>query len=204
MIHGELPCPACGYQRQGLPLDRPCPECGARGFDGDLVVSGRPGFEPESKRAGSIYNIAHTMLMVSLFAVPACLGRNAGGSWRSVSLGVALTLAAIALGFYTAGLLRRRRERAANLSRERLTLEFRRDVLIVRNRNIDRAVPYESILKFDTQVDLPKRRIRVWLSTPDKALAQDASRPTMILGGDLDKQRLVANEMKARIVLTRL
>jgi hypothetical protein len=65
-------------------------------------------------------------------------------------------------------------------------------------------VPYESIQKFDTQVDLPKRRIRVWLSTPDKALAQDASRPTMILGGDLDKQRLVANEMKARIVLTRL
>jgi hypothetical protein len=38
--HGELPCPDCGYLRRGVHHRDKCPECGARGFDGDFVFSG--------------------------------------------------------------------------------------------------------------------------------------------------------------------
>jgi len=74
LTHGELPCPNCGYQRRGLEFERPCPECGARGFDGDLIVSGLPGVEPESRRSGSIYRFADALFMLSLFGAPKIFG----------------------------------------------------------------------------------------------------------------------------------
>ena len=204
LTHGELPCPNCGYQRRGLELERPCPECGARGFDGEVIVSGLPGVEPESKRSGALFRFAHTLLMLSLFGAPVIFGRRASGPWSDIGMGVAFTLAGVALGYFAFGFFRRRRERVANLSLERYTLEFRRDVLVVRQKGIDRVVPYELITKFDTQVDLPQRRTRVWLLTQDKSLQSHMSRATMVLVGDLGKQRLVAAEMKARIIVKRL
>ena len=204
LTHGELPCPNCGYQRRGLEFERPCPECGARGFDGDLIVSGLPGVEPESRRSRSILRFADALFMLSLFVVPTILGRAAGGPWSEIGMGVALTLAGVALGYFAIGFVRRRRERAANLSPERYTLEFRRDVLVVRQQDIDRVVPYESITRFDTQVDLPQRRTRVWLCTQDEALWSDGSQATMVLVGNLGNQRFVAAEMKARITVKRL
>ena len=204
LTHGELPCPNCGYQRRGLEFERPCPECGARGFDGDLIVSGLPGVEPESRRSGSILRFADALFTLSLFVVPTILGRAAGGPWSEIGMGVALTLAGVALGYFAIGFFRRRRERATNLSPERYTLEFRRDVLVVRQQDLDRVVPYESITRFDTQVDLPQRRTRVWLCTQDKALWSDGSQATMVLVGNLGNQRFVAAEMKARITVKRL
>ena len=35
-------CPACGYLRTGIAPDAKCPECGADGLDGWLVVVGQP------------------------------------------------------------------------------------------------------------------------------------------------------------------
>jgi hypothetical protein len=204
LTHGELPCPNCGYQRRGLEFERPCPECGARGFDGDLIVSGLPGVEPESRRSGSVYRFADALFMLSLFGAPMIFGRKATDPWSDIGMGVALTLAGVALGYFAIGFFRRRRERAANLSPERYTLEFRRNVLVVRQQDIDRMVPYESITRFDTQVDLPQRRTRVWLCTQDKALWSDGSQATMVLVGDLGNQRFIAAEMKARIIVKRL
>ena len=40
LLHGDLPCPSCGYLRAGLPLERACPECGAAGFEGLVMASG--------------------------------------------------------------------------------------------------------------------------------------------------------------------
>lgn len=36
----EPHCPACGYQRTGIASDARCPECGAEGLDGCLVILG--------------------------------------------------------------------------------------------------------------------------------------------------------------------
>ena len=203
LTHGELPCPACGYQRRGLALDIACPECGARGFEGELIVSGLPGVERESRRSGSIFSLIGLLIPVMVF-LPDLLGRQLSKPWRKAGSAIGLTVAAIALAIYAIGYLRRRRERAANLSPERFTLELRPDVLVVREREVDLEVPYGSILMFDTQVDLPKRRILVWLVIRGRKLQANSSSPTMVMVGDLDNQRAIASEMKARIVMKRL
>jgi hypothetical protein len=198
LTHGELPCPNCGYQRRGLELERPCPECGARGFDGELIVSGLPGVEPESKRSRSLYQIANAIVVIVLILIPSC-GPRPDGRVRTAGLAVAGTLAAIALGFYIAGVLRRRRERATNLSLERVALEFRPDVVVVRQRELDREVPYRSIVRFDTKEDLPKRRTRVWLVTRDRLMHAATDEPIMMIVGTLADQRAIATELHARI-----
>ena len=198
LSHGELPCPNCGYQRRGLELEHPCPECGARGFDGELIVSGLPGVEPESKRSRSLYQIANAIVVIVLILIPSC-GPRPDGRVRTAGLAVAGTLAAIALGFYIAGVLRRRRERATNLSLERVALEFRPDVVVVRQRELDREVPYRSIVRFDTKEDLPKRRTRVWLVTRDRLMHAATDEPIMMIVGTLADQRAIATELHARI-----
>jgi hypothetical protein len=198
LTHGELPCPNCGYQRRGLELEHPCPECGARGFDGELIVSGLPGVEPESKRSRSLYQIANAIVVIVLILIPSC-GPRPDGRVRTAGLAVAGTLAAIALGFYIAGVLRRRRERATNLSLERVALEFRPDVVVVRQRELDREVPYRSIVRFDTKEDLPKRRTRVWLVTRDRLMHAATDEPIMMIVGTLADQRAIATELHARI-----
>ena len=198
LTHGELPCPSCGYQRKGLALDHACPECGARGFDGELIVSGLSWVEPESRRSRSLYQIANAIVGIVLILIPSC-GPRPDGRVRTAGLAVAGTLAAIALGFYIAGVLRRRRERATNLSLERVALEFRPDVVVVRQRELDREVPYRSIVRFDTKEDLPKRRTRVWLVTRDRLMHAATDEPIMVIVGTLEEQRATATEMHARI-----
>jgi hypothetical protein len=198
LTHGELPCPSCGYQRKGLAPDLACPECGARGFDGELIVSGLPGLEPESRRSRSLYQIANNIAIIALFSIPLC-GPRPEGCMRTAGLAVAGTLAAIALGFYIAGVLRRRRERATNLSLERVAFEFRPDVVVVRQRGIDREVPYRSIVRFHTKEDLPKRRTRVWLVTRERLAPAASEEPLMMIVGTLEDQRAIATWMHARI-----
>ena len=41
-------CPTCGYLRTGIEPDAKCPECGADGLDGWLVVVGRPRIYPDA------------------------------------------------------------------------------------------------------------------------------------------------------------
>ena len=161
-------------------------------------MSGLPGVEREPRRSRSIFRLAG-LLAVLIFVLPNLLDRPLSKPWREAGIAIVLAVGAIALAISAVGYLRRRRERAANLSPERFTLELRPDVLVVRERDLDLEVPYSSILMFSTQVDLPKRRTLVWLLLREKKLQADSSSPTMVLAGNLENQRMIASGMRARI-----
>lgn len=198
LIHGELPCPACGYLRRGLALDRPCSECGARGFDGELIVSGLPGVEPETRRSGSILSILQLIVAFGLF-LPMLFGASLAEPWRRGLTNVALAVLALAGVYFVVGVMRRRLERSANLSLGRVSIEFRASSIVVRQRSDEWAIPLTSIRSIDTQLDSPTKKTRVWIAARDGFLPTRGSDPTIVLVGDLDSQRLVKAEMERRV-----
>jgi hypothetical protein len=201
LTHGELPCPNCGYQRRGLELERPCPECGARGFDGELIVSGLPGVEPESKRSRSLYRIAGYLFVIASAVLPLVLGRGTSAykSSKNAAVAVALALFGAALLVYVSGRIRRRRDRAANLSLERIVMEFRREVVVIRDHADERRVPLRSIRAIRIEVDNPTAKTRVWISTSrDSPYARSPS-PAIVLAGGTESQRAATAEMERRV-----
>ena len=71
--HGELPCPACGYLRRGVHHRDKCPECGARGFDGDFVFSGIGTMLTGVNRAFARRFVLITFVVFALLLVPLLL-----------------------------------------------------------------------------------------------------------------------------------
>jgi hypothetical protein len=59
-----------GYLRRGIEHAKVCPECGARGFHGDLVVRGEPEAHRESRGAGCVAHVARSTTSV-LFVLSA-------------------------------------------------------------------------------------------------------------------------------------
>ena len=71
--HGELPCPDCGYLRRGVHHRDKCPECGARGFDGDFVFSGMGTMLTGVHRAFARRIVLITFVVFALLLVPLLL-----------------------------------------------------------------------------------------------------------------------------------
>ena len=71
--HGELPCPDCGYLRRGVHHRDKCPECGARGFDGDFVFSGMGTMLTGVHRAFARRIVLITFVVFVLLLVPLLL-----------------------------------------------------------------------------------------------------------------------------------
>ncbi len=71
--HGELPCPDCGYLRRGVNHRDRCPECGARGFAGDFVLSGMGTLLTGVNRAFVRRFVLITFVVFALLLVPLLL-----------------------------------------------------------------------------------------------------------------------------------
>ena len=76
LLHGDLPCPSCGYLRAGLPLERACPECGAAGFEGLVMASGTslppatPVVKPLTYLALGLFGCLAALIAVSFLVAP--------------------------------------------------------------------------------------------------------------------------------------
>jgi len=82
--YGELPCPDCGYLRRGVNHRDKCPECGARGFDGDFVLSGMGTILTGVNRAAVRRFVLTTFIVFALLLVPLLLSfaSPAIAKWR--------------------------------------------------------------------------------------------------------------------------
>lgn len=127
--HGELACPACGYLRRGVGTTDNCPECGARGFVGEIIVGGLPTTVApvaQLRRRVRIALIAVPVVVLILIQlVPSLKGaRGSGGSWLLYTvLGWAVIGFAVVLVPRLRPLFRR--WSTAELSPERVVWEIR-------------------------------------------------------------------------------
>ena len=197
--HGDLPCPACGYLRRGIEHAKACPECGARGFHGDLVVSGEPEVHKESRRAGRVADVARYaagLLMLAttfgFFAQRNSPARNA------ISIG-SMVLFGVALAIWISGRVRRRREVAAGGTLERVVWDFEADGVRVREFDAERIVPYRDIKKvWPVPNFVTSGRTRVQLETRGESM-RAGRLPTIMLCGSSAAQRSAVSEIKQRV-----
>lgn len=196
LTHGELPCPACGYQRRGLAHSLACPECGARGFAGELVVSGMPTETPEAKLGDRIWSLFHLVLGVQALLLAIWWGATPWSSDRMFTRVRAILLIAV-LALLLAGWLRRRRQKRSGLSLERCVWEFGDDAVTVREDAKEARIPYDDIAEVSVQIDFVKRHTRVTLVTRGQSLGS-VGLPALILHGSLDLQRAIVTEMRQR------
>jgi hypothetical protein len=198
--HGDLPCPACGYLRRGLDHAKACPECGARGFHGDLVVSGEPEVHKESRRAGCV---GRTAVNISFWSTMAGWFFARNSDWSEVLAISALALLGVALALWIHGWIRRRNERAAGGTLERIVWEFEADAIRVRECDVEYAVPYSRIVKlWPVPGFMASRRTRVQLETRRGTLKKPGF-PTIMLCGTTQAQRETVTAMKERIEAAR-
>jgi hypothetical protein len=85
----ETICPACGYLRIGIEQDARCPECGAVGFSGALIIEGVV-VRPFGTRA------SFTLLLVALLGVPMVVSLAAVMRQAMLTLEVLLLLLVLA------------------------------------------------------------------------------------------------------------
>ena len=194
--HGELPGPACGYQRRGLAHENACPECGARGLSGDLVVSGMPTETPEAKLAERVHSLSHLVPAVLILIFAIAWGVSPFGLDRMFTrVRALLMLAAIAIMVYA--WIRRRRRNTTGLSLERCVWEFEPDAVVVREYAKETRIPLHDITEVSAQIDFVKRRTRVTLVTSGASLGS-AGLPELFLHGSLNEQRECVTAMKER------
>lgn len=195
--HGDLPCPACGYLRRGVEHAKACPECGARGFHGDLVVSGEPEVHRESRRAGCAFSVAQNLGMLGLCGASLILGRNNG--WED-AIGIAtITIFAAALAIWIHGRIRRRNEVAAGGTLERVVWDFEADGVRVREFDAERVVPYRDIEKvWPAPNFVLSGRTRVQLETRGESM-RAGRLPTIMLCGSSAVQRTAVDAIKRRV-----
>lgn len=194
--HGELPCPACGYARRGLDHPVACPECGAAGFHGDLVVTGQPESHRESRRAGCFAQAAFTLNGI-LLGSGLFLSRQ--GPWSdAIAMGIgALFLIAAAIWFL--GRVRRKRVVAEGGSLERIAWDFTADGVRVREFAAERLVPYADIKKcWSTPGFSFTGRTRVQLEARGFSHGKGGF-PTIMVCGPSWTQRSVVSAIKRRI-----
>ncbi len=71
-------CPCCNYDREGIAVDAPCPECGAEGFDGALVICGQP--DLQLRLWMRIFVVAAVGFVLAFAMIPVVI------SWKSIRL----------------------------------------------------------------------------------------------------------------------
>jgi hypothetical protein len=57
IFNHDLPCPRCGYNLRGLPIDEPCPECGLM-VERPAAAPPAPGITPPAWRGRAAENVA--------------------------------------------------------------------------------------------------------------------------------------------------
>ncbi len=196
VTHGELPCPACGYQRRGLAHSLACPECGARGIAGEVVVSGTPTETPEAKLGDRIWRLFHLVLGAQALLLVIWWGATPWSSDRMFTRVRAILLIAV-LALLLAGWMRRRRQKRSGLSLERCVWEFGDDAVTVREDAKESRIPYDDIAEVSVQIDFVKRQTRVTLVTRGQSLGS-VGLPALILHGSFDLQRAIVTEMRQR------
>ena len=196
--YGELPCPKCAYTRSGLEHPRPCPECGAPGFRGDLVVSGQPETHAESRWAGRFFTVAHQLLAPVGFGLMWLLGRNHPWEGPIAIAGIALFVVGIALWLY--GRHRRRSAARQGTSLEQIAWDFEPEGVRVREFGTERLIPYADIVKVWSALQFAlSRKARIVLELRGESRRAGQPDPKIMVSGTFSGQRIVADAIKARV-----
>lgn len=195
---GELPCPACGYDRSGLEYATRCPECGARGFHGDLIVSGQPETHRESRWAGNLSSLAHHLAITIGFGLTWWLGRN--HPWEEPIAITAIALFALALAVWIYGRYRRRRDTQQGVSLQQIAWDFEADGVRVRESSAERFIPYSDVVKVWSAINFAfSRKARLTL----ELRSASQPNPTIMISGTFGEQRAAADAIKQRIAAAR-
>lgn len=201
--HGDLPCPACGYLRRGLDHAKACPECGGRGFHGDLVVSGEPEVHKESRRAGCVADVArHTSGLLMVATSFGFLAQRNSPASETISIGV-MVLFGVALAIWISGRIRRRNEVAAGGTLQRIVWDFEADGVRVREIAAERFIPYGDIKKVWSLTNFVlSGKTKVQLETRGESL-RTGGIPAIMLCGSSAVQRTAVDAIKQRIAVAR-
>ena len=203
LTHGELPCPACGYQRRGLAHEKACPECGARGFAGEIVLSGLPTMSEESRLGQRTMSLSHLVVGLGMLmcTVAAFFGGTVGAgplSFQTEFARVRFMIVLMVFALFIIAWLRRRKAKQDGLSLERCVWEFDRDGVVVREQSHEARVPTSEITEVHSSIDFVKRRTHLTLVTSGQSLG-GAGLPSLIIGGTLNEQRAIAAAIKAHV-----
>ena len=200
--YGELPCPKCAYTRGGLEHTRPCPECGAAGFRGDLIVSGQPETHAESRWAGRVFTIAYTLSVPVGFGLTWWLGRN--HAWEEPIAIATLAAFGVGIAIWLSGRLRRKSATRQCVSLEQIVWDFEQDGVRVREFDAERFIPYADVMKVWSQLNFAfSRKARITLELRSKSLHAGQTNPTIMIAGTFGEQRAAAEAIKARVAAAR-
>lgn len=200
--YGELPCPKCAYTRGGLEHTRPCPECGAPGFRGDLIVSGQPETHAESRWAGRVFTFAYTLSVPVGFGLTWWLGRN--HAWEEPIAIATLAVFGVGIAIWLSGRHRRKSATRQGVSLEQIVWDFEQDGVRVREFDAERFIPYADVVKVWSQLNFAfSRKARITLELRSKSLHAGQTNPTIMIAGTFGEQRAAAEAIKARVAAAR-